>query len=383
MKNYIQNTPHFRIKTDAVMQNNLPLVSIVIVSFNEIHKIGDCLSDLFAQTYLNYEVLVYDNASIDGTPEYIEQNFPQVKLIKGTENLGFGGANNRASAQAKGKYLAFVNDDAYVTPNWLEPLVNLLEMDNTVGCAGAELLCAEKEKRNIVLCHGNDVHLSGIAYLKNNGQIVKPADPIEAGAISGAAFVIKREIFLEIGGFESDFFLYYEDTDLSLRLRLIGKRCVIVPGSIVYHNSESRFSNQKIFFLERNRYLSLFTLMNTKMLTLMAPSMFLFELVSWGYCLIRGKEVVASKIKSWQEIYKKTSWILARRRAYIGPDKKTSTIFILKTFTPHINIGYVNSNKILGKISWIIGYLVAWPVFGLLTITDIFSTKNNRYHNSK
>lgn len=345
------------------MQNNRPLVSIIVVSFNEIDKIGDCLSDISAQTYLNYEVLVYDNASSDGTPEYIERNFPQVKLTKGTENLGFGGANNRASEQARGKYLAFVNDDAYVTPNWLEPLVNLLEIDDNVGCVGAELLCAEKEKRNIVLCHGNDIHLSGIAYLKNNGQIAKPASPIEAGAISGAAFVIRRELFLEIGRFESDFFLYYEDTDLSLRLRLIGKHCIIIPGSIVYHNSESRFGAQKLFFLERNRYLSLFTLMNIKMLALMAPSMLMFELISWGYCLMRGKEAIVSKAKSWQAIYSKRHWIMARRRRQQSIMQKASTDFLLRAFTPHIYINYVGSNKILGQISWFLGYVTTAPVF--------------------
>jgi GT2 family glycosyltransferase len=361
------------------MQNNRPLVSIIVVSFNEIDKIGDCLSDISAQTYLNYEVLVYDNASSDGTPEYIEQSFPQVKLIKGTENLGFGGANNRASEQARGKYLAFVNDDAYVTPNWLEPLVNLLEMDKTVGCAGAELLCTEKEKRNIVLCHGNDIHLSGIAYLKNNGQIAKPVGPIEAGAISGAAFVIRRELFLEIGGFESDFFLYYEDTDLSLRLRLIGKRCIVIPGSVVYHNSEPRFGAQKLFFLERNRYLSLFTLMNTKMLALMAPSMLMFELISWGYCLIRGKEAIISKAKSWQAICSKRHWIMARRRRQHSVMQKVSTDFLLQAFTPHIYINYVNANKILGKISWFLGYLTSIPVFLFFALfRTLFFTKNNQ-----
>jgi hypothetical protein len=345
------------------MQNNLPLVSVVIISFNEIDKIGECLSALFAQTYSNYEIIVYDNASFDGTPEYIERNFPLVKLIKGTKNLGFGGANNQASEQARGKYLAFVNDDAYVTPNWLEPLVNLLEMDKTVGCAGAELLCAEKEKRNIVLCHGNDIHLSGIAYLKNNGQIAKPAAPIEAGAISGAAFVIRRELFLEIGGFESDFFLYYEDTDLSLRLRLIGKRCIVIPGSVVYHNSEPRFGAQKLFFLERNRYLSLFTLMNTKMLVLMVPSMLMFELISWGYCLIRGKEALVSKAKSWQAIYSKRHWIMTRRRKQQITVQKVSTDFLLRAFTPHVYINYVSSNKIIGQISWFLGYVTTAPVF--------------------
>jgi GT2 family glycosyltransferase len=359
------------------MQNNPPLVSIVIVSFNEIDQIGECLSALFSQTYSNYEVIVYDNASCDGTPEYIEQNFPQVKLIKGTENLGFGGANNRASEQAKGQYLAFVNDDAYVTPNWLVALVKLLEMDTTVGCAGAELLCAEKEKRNIVLCHGNDIHLSGIAYLKNNGQIAKPAGPIEAGSISGAAFVIKRELFLEIGGFESDFFLYYEDTDLSLRLRLMGKRCVIVPGSVVYHNSEPRFGSQKLFFLERNRYLSLFTLMNARLLAIMAPSMLMFEIISWGYCFIKGKEAILSKIKSWQAIYSKRHWIMTRRQQH-SARQRASMRFILRAFTPHLYINYVSSNKILGKISWILGCLTAIPVFIFFTIlmTLLFDKSN-------
>jgi GT2 family glycosyltransferase len=365
------------------MQNNLPLVSIVIVSFNEIDQIGECLSALFSQTYSNYEVIVYDNASSDGTPEYIEQNFPQIKIIKGTKNLGFGGANNLASEQAQGKYLAFVNDDAYVTPNWLEALVKLLEIDTTVGCAGAEILCAEKDKRNIVLCHGNDIHLSGIAYLKNNGQISKPAVPIEAGAISGAAFVIRRELFFEVGGFESDFFLYYEDTDLSLRLRLMGKRCVIVPGSIVYHNSEPRFSSQKIFFLERNRYLSIFTLMNTKMLLLMASSLLIFELISWGYCILHGKEPLIGKIKAWQEIYGKRRWILDRRDKYAKFTKKIPTSFLLGAFTPHIKISYVNSNKISGKISWLIGYLPAFPVFGLFNLVALFSNKGSQSPNSE
>lgn len=341
------------------MQNDHPCVSLIVISFNEIDKIGDCLNNLFAQTYPNYEVIVYDNASSDGTPEYIAQNFPQVRLSKGTENLGFGGANNEAAQLARGKYIAFVNDDAYVTPDWLEPLVNLMETDATVGCAGAELMCSEK--RDVVLCHGNGIHLSGIAYLRDQGQLARLVEPLEVGGISGAAFMINRELFLEIGGFESIFFLYYEDTDLSLRLRLLGKHCMIVPGSVVYHNCQSRFGFQKLFFLERNRYLSLFTLINTKMLLLMAPSMVVFEIISWGYCLLRGKDALINKARAWKAIYELRQWIVERRRKYAH--QKVSLGFLLHAFTPVIHLGYVGGINTLGLISSAIGYFIAAPIF--------------------
>ena len=161
------------------MQNNRPLVSLIVISFNEIDSIGDCLNALLQQTYPNYEVIVYDNASSDGTPDYISERFPQVRLARGSENLGFGGANNEAAKMMRGKYIGFVNDDAYVAPGWLEPLVDLLENDPTVGCAGAELMCAEK--RDVVLCHGNSIHLSGIAYVRDRGQVTKPAPPYGSG----------------------------------------------------------------------------------------------------------------------------------------------------------------------------------------------------------
>jgi len=334
-------------------------VSLIIVSFNEVDKIGKCLSALAQQTYSNFETIVYDNGSSDRTPDYIAAHFHQVKLIRGCENLGFGGANNEAARIAQGKYLAFVNDDAYVSSDWLEPLVDLLETDSSIGGAGAELLC--DEKRDIVLCHGNSIHLSGITYVHNRGKIASVAPPMEVGGISGAAFLINRELFMEIGGFESLFFLYYEDTDLSLRLRLLGKRCIVVPGARVYHNCESRFSLSKVFYLERNRYLSIFSLMNIPMLLLMTPSILAFEIISWGYCLLRGKETILSKANAWNAIYKHRSWIKERRRKYIN--RKVNTAYVLRAFTPIIKVNYVHTNNILGWLAGVLGYLAAAPVF--------------------
>jgi N-acetylglucosaminyl-diphospho-decaprenol L-rhamnosyltransferase len=343
---------------DWHMKNNCPLVSIIIISFNEVELIGKCLSHILAQSYDNYEVIVYDNASSDGTPDYIAHNFPNIKLIRGVKNIGFGGANNEAAQVANGKYLAFINDDAYVAPGWLAPLVDILEADPSIGCAGPELMCLEK--KDTILCHGNGIHLSGVAYLNDRGQLVRPASPMEVGGISGAAFLIHRDLFLELGGFEAMFFLYYEDTDLSLRLHLLGKRYVIVPGSMVYHNSESRFGLQKLYHLERNRYLSLFSLMSASMLALMAPSIFLFELISWGYCLLQGRDALRAKVRAWRDIYRLRPWIKARRSRY---ERKLTSAYLEHVFTPKIHIEYVHSFRLLSQIVRVVGYLVAVPSF--------------------
>ena len=172
------------------MESEKPLVSLIVVSYNEINHIFNSLSALMGQSYPNHEVMVYDNGSTDGTPEYVLKHYPRVKLIKGLENLGFGGANNEAAQIARGKYLAFLNCDASVSSNWLEPLVELLEKDSTIGCVGAELMCSEN--REIILSHGTGIHLSGISYAKDRGKRARASGPIYVGGISGGAFLINR-----------------------------------------------------------------------------------------------------------------------------------------------------------------------------------------------
>jgi GT2 family glycosyltransferase len=349
------------------MEFKTHLVSLIVISYNEIDHISNSLNALMGQSYPNFEVIVYDNGSIDGTPEYVEKHYPQVKLIKGAKNLGFGGANNQATKIARGKYVGFLNCDAVVSPSWLEPIIELLEKDNTIGCVGAELLCSENQ--NMILSHGTGIHLSGISYARDKGKVAGSSiEPIEVGGVSGGAFLINREFFLEIGGFESLFFLYYEDTDLSLRIRLLGKRCVVMQGARVYHNCESRFGARKIFFLERNRYISLFSLMNLWILLIMMPSMIIFEVFSWGYCLLNGKEALLSKINAWKSIYEYREFIKIRRK------KNTNSVanisFVLQAFTPFVHLDYAHPNRLFGVFSLVIGYIVAIiPFFVLRIIT--------------
>jgi GT2 family glycosyltransferase len=346
------------------MKKERPLVSIIVVTFNEINHISASLEALMKQTYPNFEVIVYDNGSTDGTSEYVKKHYPQVKLVNSRENLGFGGANNAAAVVSKGKYIGFLNCDAIVAPDWLLPIVELLESDPTIGCAGAELRCTENPE--MILSHGTSIHLSGVSFARDRGKLAFPADPIEVGGISGGAFVMNRAFFLEIGGFESLFFLYYEDTDLSIRIRLLGKRCVVVPRAHIYHNCESRFGVRKVFFLERNRYLSLFTLMNNTMLWLMAPSILVFEIFSWGYCFLNGRGAIESKINAWKAIYQHRDWVKIRRKKYARLEVKTS--YVLQAFTPVVDVDYVHPNKAVARLSSFTGFLLAMPVFVFLRL---------------
>lgn len=346
------------------MKKESPLVSIVVVSFNEINHIDASLDALMKQTYPNYEVIVYDNGSNDGTVEHVGNHYPQVKIVSSKENLGFGGANNEAARISNGKYIAFLNCDAYVAADWLEPIVELLESYATIGSVGAELRCTENPE--IILSHGTSIHLSGVSYARDRGKRACPSDPIEVGGISGGAFVMNRELFIKTGGFESMFFLYYEDTDLSIRIRLLGKRCMVITSARVYHNCESRFGNRKVFYLERNRYLSLFSLMSPAMLLLMFPSMLVFELISWAYCLLNGKGAIESKVNAWRAIYQHREWIKTRRKEHSGTVASFS--YVLQAFTPVIHIDYIHSNKVAVLFSSVIGFILAAPIFLLLRL---------------
>jgi GT2 family glycosyltransferase len=205
---------------------------------------------------------------------------------------------------------------------------------------------------------GNSVHLSGLTYCEHYGQPVIGGDPYTVGAISGAAFVISSHLFHELGGFEERFFMYYEDTDLSLRLRCAGFLCTAVPASIVYHAYKSTFSAQKMFFLERNRYLSLFSLISWQMFLLMLPSILLVEVVSWGYAILQGRQEIKAKWRAWVELVQARSWIAARQQkhACYQPNK------LIPIFSSRLSAQYVtNRNRLLLNGVEIATWLLAAP----------------------
>jgi len=286
--------------------------------------------------YYVAQTIVYDNASEDDTREVVAREYPDVVLVAGAANMGFAGACNEAAAIAEGKFLAFLNPDAVVEPGWIGPLLDCVADDPTVGAAMSMIVWSDDPRR--VLASGNSVHPSGIAFRRDFGEPAKPGPPCEVGAITGGAVLIRRELFRRMNGFEGSFFMYYEDTDLSLRLGLMGLRCMVAPHSRVRHDHVATVSARKLYYLERNRYLSLLSLTPHRLLGCMLPSMVYAELLSWVFSLRMGPALTRAKACAWIDVWRRRSWVL-RRRTQIA--QKCGSHSLRGAFTPRICLTYL------------------------------------------
>jgi GT2 family glycosyltransferase len=284
---------------DSLSPCRFPLVSIIIVNYNGGDLLQDCLASIVRQDYPSFEVFLVDNASTDTSLYQVETRFPQVKLIRSEVNRGFAAGNNLAAEQVSGDFLAFLNPDAVAEPDWLSELVYYLLANPAAGLATSKILLLSNPDR-INTC-GNQIHFTGIPSCRGWMQ---PADSMnqveEVCAVSGAAFLIRAEVFKEIGGFDESFFMYAEDTDLSWRARLIGARCFFIPASVAYHRYEPRFSPEKSYYLDRNRYQVLLKNFHRKTLLILLPALALSEVITWGFAIVSGREHLLAKLRVYK-----------------------------------------------------------------------------------
>jgi GT2 family glycosyltransferase len=237
-----------------------PLVSIIIVNYNGKHLLTACLDSVFRQTYRNIEVIVVDNGSADNSSEYIESHYPPVRLIKNNENLGYAKGNNIGIENSEGEYIATLNNDTKVAPDWIENLVTAAEKDKNIG------ICASKQlnfyQPKLIDSAGICLHRGAYPFDRGRNEEDKGQfdEPVEVFGASGASAFYRREMLQKIGLFDEDFFTYQEEFDLSWRAKLCAWKCVYVPNAVVYHisgataGSGSKFST---YHMERNRLLAI------------------------------------------------------------------------------------------------------------------------------
>ena len=287
--------------------------SVIVVAFNSQDYLRNCLDSLLQTLPEACEILLVDNASMDTSTDLVKANYPTIRLICSPENLGFAGGNNLAAKAARGEYLAFLNPDTITTPGWLDALVAPLQENPQTGMTTSKVLMM-RSQGTINAC-GNDVHLSGITLCRGAGlEREALGDQLNVGAISGAAFAIRRELFEKLGGFDESFFLYMEDTDLSWRARLAGYDCIYVPASVVYHDYTLKFRSQKILFQERNRYRMLLKSLRWSSLLVLSPALLLAEVVTWGFVLVRQPHMWRQKLQAYAAVVRNRGEIMAARR---------------------------------------------------------------------
>lgn len=311
-----------------------PRASIIIVNYNGRTHLPRCLDSLLADNMANVEIIVVDNASTDGSADLVVHDYPQVRLIRSQENLGFGGANNLAAAQSQGRYLAFLNPDTMVTVGWLDALFTALEEQPQAGLVTSQILLLDQPGH--INAAGNEMHLTGLTLCRGLGEEVgrwQQGDRVTA--VSGAAFVMRRSLFIELGGFDADYFMYFEDTDLSLRARLLGYDCLYVPNSVVYHDYQLRFGPRKTFYEERNRYMTLLKALRWPTLLLLLPVWLLAEVVTWGFVLIRDRANWRNKVQAYETVWRERS-LLQQKRQQVQASRKVSDRTLLQEMTYHL-----------------------------------------------
>lgn len=334
-----------------------PDASIITVNTNEKHRMLLYMPSVWA-TRGNFEVIIADNGSTDGSIEYIEERFPMTRIIRNGKNLGFAGANNRGAEHARSNILVFLNPDTTVEPDWLVELLRPFK-DPRVGLTTSKiLLMPDPQKLNTC---GNNVHISGLTLCRGMNQPRENyPNSEEVAAVSGAAFAIRREIFEQVGGFNESFFIYLEETALSLESWLRGWRCVYAPKSVIHHDYALRFGPRKVLFQERNRYLLQLQLYKWPTLIVLLPTLLLAEVVTWGFVITRDRGNWTNKFKAYAGVIGNWPAVMAKRRLNQSQRKVTDRV-MLKHTTHQLDFGQVAKGGLGGLAACVFN-----PLFWLL-----------------
>ena len=211
-----------------------PDVSVVIVTWNGRPHLDTCLPSVEAQRDVGVETIVVDNGSTDGTADYVRSRYPWVKLVPLTANLGFAGGNNAGVREARGRFVAFLNNDTSADPLWLRALLSGIDEANGFALMTSRIVYMHDP--DVIDSAGDGVLRWGGAFKRHHGEPASAAAvTLEVFGICGAACLMPRAVFDDLGGFDEDFFVSHEDVDLSYRARLRGYRCRYVADAVVRH----------------------------------------------------------------------------------------------------------------------------------------------------
>src|SRR5215469_12724560 len=233
----------------------MPEMSVIVVNWNGKHFLGTCLGALQRQTFQDFETILVDNGSTDGSVEYVRAEFPEVILVSLNENCGFTGGNIRGYEAAQGELIVLLNNDTEAHPQWLEGVYKASLDYPEAGSFACKMLLFDERKR-IDLC-GFALTVAGTSIPLGGGELDGPrwSEPRRVfGACAGAA-AYRRGMIEDIGFLDPDLYLIYEDLDLSFRAQLRGYECVFVPGAVVYHHlsaTSGKYPARKVYFSQRN-----------------------------------------------------------------------------------------------------------------------------------
>jgi GT2 family glycosyltransferase len=316
-----------------------PTLSVLIVAWNSSAELKRTLPALLPELGDDDELIVVDNGSGDGTPDVVEALAPAARVVRAGRNLGFAAGCNAGAAVASGDLLAILNPDAAPLPGFGEAIRRPWVEER--GWVAWQALVADHGATRVNSA-GNPVHFTGIVWAGGHGEPIEaaPAVPMEVPCLSGACLAIPRETWRRLGGFPGDFFLYHEDVDLSLRLRLSGGTLGIEPSAVVDHDYEFGAREHKWRWLERNRWAFLIRVYPTPLLVLLAPALFATELALLPASLAAGWG--RQKLAAIGEVLR---WLprLLRERRQVQATRTVSPAEFAAWLTPDLDSPFIPS----------------------------------------
>tara|TARA_B000000609_G_scaffold26261_1_gene17294 strand:- start:2055 stop:3092 length:1038 start_codon:yes stop_codon:yes gene_type:complete len=270
-------------------------VSVIIPHWNGIDVLSECLDSLGKSTYKNIEIIVVDNASSDGSQDWIRSNHPNIILVQNKSNLGYAEGCNVGAKSSSGEYLIFLNNDTVQNENWIESLVDFLNLNRNVAAVQPKILnYFDRTKFDYAGGCGGWIDVLGFPFArgrlflnleKDEGQYEKIRPIFWA---SGTALMIRKKMFIDLNGFDKTFFAHQEEIDLCWKIHLSGKEVWSVPTSVVFHKNAvtlPMFSRKKQYLNHRNSLLMMLTNYSLPMTLYLFPIRLSLEFVALFYAL--------------------------------------------------------------------------------------------------
>ena len=344
-----------------------PKVAIIYLSFHCEPYIDDVVSALKKMTYSknSVEFVIVDNPhpTHGSSVRYLEENvlsmsgneLPHITLLPQSKNLGFAGGNNVGVQWALDNgfdYVYFHNNDGFVAANFLEPLVEVMEQDKTVGVVQSLLMLYPET--DLINSSGNSFHYLGIGFCNNlrvkkeNLQLKKV---FETSYASGAALLMRADLLKQYGLWDNDFFLYHEDIEYCFRLKIAGYKIMVASDSLFYHKYSFGRNQEKFYYIERNRLGVMLMFFKWPTLFLFLPMGLIFEA---GLLLFATKQGwLKEKLKSYVYWLKISSWKLwLKKRSYIQNIRKITDKEMIKTFVGTVEFNEASiKNPILDNVA--------------------------------
>ena len=321
-----------------------PFVSVVILNHNGLRHLKDALPSILRTNYSNYEIILVDNGSSDRSAEFVTRNFPSVKIVRSKCNIGAAGGYNLGISNAKGEYVAILNNDIEVDCEWLQPLVKILEESPGVAAVDAKYLNYYDRKRfDTSAAAGRYIDFVGNCFTRgvddeDRGQYD------EITRIFTCCTMFRREVFKEVGLFDQDFFYGFEDADLSWRMLLRGYQILYAPSSRIYHKvggtsrtstRDKRHKPNFYFFWKRNKILILLKNYSGKTLFRLLPLVLFEHLVYIIYWSVkRDKQYSFESLKALFWILRNFNTVWAKHR-FVQSIRKMKDREIMKIMAPY------------------------------------------------